>query len=542
MKWNHSSTYSLSFILAIGLVSPALATKSIIAKSSLAAPIPVKKAALDPNFPYGSTPQGNVCTDATDEFATPETMLGSWAMLQAVATDIQNGVLPSIFTESNVVYAVGTAAIGDQLGISNCSGGCNQLNGYCFALQFKGPPAPNYPFMIFQSVNIGANSNSFDIYMAGGGTGAFSQYCPTFWGTTDVNWAANIENAQSCDAYFNNYQGFNSHYSVTYKGTAHPALTTLQNACTFASSAVTGFNAKNWTNVEVVPVTCPKSLTQITGLAIPSTITTVGNKKITKLATLTAQDFANSTITPVTTTQMQDCKTPSSGFCGNIPASQPNYEASISSSLTAPILNGSSPPTQTGTLCATVPAPVGYTGTTFPTILAAGPSTDTINITQFGTAACISNVAVGTYTLTGSTLTNTNGQTFNPTSSPSATVIQNATTSATVTYTTTPPCAMTAQCSTWGTPQDSWSGSSCNFTISQPTELTSPTVITMKTRGITSITGAWNANVTLTNGQISAQLTNPAFVPTFGFNASGVITVPSSAMLTTKGQSSMALG
>ena len=558
-------------------------------------------------------------------------MLGSWAMIQAVTADIQNGVLPTMFTGSNVVYAVGTAAIGDQLGLANCSGGCNQLNGYCFALQFNGPPAPNYPYMIFQSVNIGANNNSFDIYMAGGGTGAFSQYCPTFWGTTNVNWAANIENASSCAAYFNNYQGFNSQYSVTYNGTVHSALTTLENACTFASSAVTGFNTKNWTNVAVVPVTCPKSLTQITGVEIPSTVTTVGNQPITNLANLTAQSFAKSTMTPVTTTQMQDCKTPSSGFCGNVPASQPNYEASISASLTAPLLNSSTPSTF-GTLCVTVPAPTGYTGTAFPTISAAGPSAYIIKITGFGTAACTSNVAVGTYTLTGSVLTNANGQTFNPTSSPSATVNQNATTNATVTYTTqamgtlavsvtggsncsisptqtfnvtytsgatsktlmvtgttpastsvpagtytisvtpatlpsnaqcsatynnsvsitpnatvnekinytyTQPasCAMTAQCSTWGTPQNPWAGSTCNFAITQPTGLTNPTVVTMTTLGITAITGAWNANVTLANGQVSAQLTNPVYVTNFGFNANGVITAPPSATLTTNGKS-----
>jgi len=135
---------------------------------------------LSPNFPYGSPPTGNVCV-STDYYATPETMLGSWAMIQATTMDTQGSVLPSFLSDTNTVYAVGTAALGDQLGIASCSGGCNQLNGYCFALKFNGKTP--YPYMIFQSVNIGANPDTFDIYMAGGGSGAFPAPCQTFWGT-----------------------------------------------------------------------------------------------------------------------------------------------------------------------------------------------------------------------------------------------------------------------------------------------------------------------------------------------------------------------
>ena len=40
---------------------------------------------------------------------------------------------------------------------------------------------------------------------------------------------------------------------------------------------------------------------------------------------------------------MQDCKTPSSGYCNNVAVSVPNYEASISASLTAPLLSGPAP-------------------------------------------------------------------------------------------------------------------------------------------------------------------------------------------------------
>jgi hypothetical protein len=295
---------------------------------------------IDPNFPYGSAPTGNVCV-STDNYATPETMLGSWAMLQAASMDTQGSVLPGFLSDTNTVYAVGTAALGDQLGIANCSGGCNELNGYCFALKFNGKTP--YPYMIFQSVNIGANPDSFDIYMAGGGSGAFPAQCQTFWGTGgNINWADHIQNS-SCSGYFGDYSSINSTYSVTYNGIAHTAKTTLQNACAFASTGQSGFNTQNWSNVSVVPVTCPTSLIQITGVELPTSITTVGNQAIHNLSTLTDSDFAASTLTPVTTTQMQDCKTPSSGYCSNVAVSVPNYEASISASLTEPLLTGTPP-------------------------------------------------------------------------------------------------------------------------------------------------------------------------------------------------------
>jgi hypothetical protein len=295
---------------------------------------------LDPNFPYGNSPTGDVCV-SSDYYATPETMLGSWAMIQAVTLDTQGNVLPSFLSGSNTVYAVGTAAIGDQLGIANCSGGCNELNGYCFALKFNGKTP--YPYMIFQSVNIGANPDSFDIYMAGGGSGAFPGPCQTFWGTGgSVNWANHIQDT-TCSGYFGDYSSINSTYSVTYSGVVHTAKSTLENACTYASPGQTGFNSQNWDNISVVPVTCPTSLTQITGVQLPSSTTTVGNQKIHNLSTLTDSDFSTSTITPVTTTQMQDCKTPSSGYCGNVSVSVPNYEASISADLTAPLLTGAPP-------------------------------------------------------------------------------------------------------------------------------------------------------------------------------------------------------
>jgi hypothetical protein len=197
--------------------------------------------------------------------------------------------------------------------------------------------------MIFQSVNIGANPDSFDIYMAGGGSGAFPAPCQTFWGTDNtINWANHIQDT-TCSGYFGDYSRINSTYSVTYKGVTHNAKNTLEDACIYASPGQTGFNSQNWTNVIVVPVTCPASLTQITGVRLPPSITTIGNQAIHNLSTLKDSDFAASTIAPVTTTQMQDCKTPSSGYCNNVSVSVTNYEASISANLTTPLLAGAPP-------------------------------------------------------------------------------------------------------------------------------------------------------------------------------------------------------
>ncbi len=320
--------------------SPTDATPNPFMCSQPSAANLIQTTSLDSAFPYGSAPKGDVCV-TSDYYATPETMLGSWAMIDAVAMDSAGHVLPSFLTPENVVYAVGTAAIGNELGLANCSTGCNDLNGYCFALQFN--DKSTYPYMIFQSVNIGANPSSFDIYLAGGGSGAFPESCAQFWGTDNsVNWAAHIEDS-SCEAYFNNYATIHSQYAATYASTTHPAKQTLIDACQFASSSKTGFNTQNFQHVTVVPVTCPASLTQITGVAIPNDITVIGNQTIQPLSTLTINSFTQSSIKNLTTTQMQDCKTPSSGYCGNVPSSVTNYEASISANLMQPLLTGAAP-------------------------------------------------------------------------------------------------------------------------------------------------------------------------------------------------------
>ncbi len=304
----------------------------------------------DSSFPYGSAPDGNVCV-SSDYYATPETMLGSWAMLQAVDMDMASGQLPSTFKD-NIVYAVGTAAVGNYYGYANCAGGCNQLNGYCFAIKYN--TKSTYQYMIFQSVNIAANDNSFDIYMAGGGCGAFCNSCSTFWGTGSIPWADHILNS-SCATYFANSANINSAYSVTYNGQAHPAKQTLLDACAFASSSVSGFNTQNFSDIVFIPVTCPTSLTQVTGVALPSSVQTIGNNNVPLLdiSSLTESSFSGpNAVTSATTTQMQDCKTPSSGYCGNVATSIPNYEASISASTSAPLL--------TNAYCAKNPGKTGF--------------------------------------------------------------------------------------------------------------------------------------------------------------------------------------
>lgn len=309
-----------------------------------------KEVLTDSAFPYGAAPEGNVCV-SSDYYATPETMLGSWAMLQAVEMDMASGELPSSF-QGNIVYGVGTAAVGNYYGYTNCGGGCNEINGQCFAIKFN--TKSTYSYMIFQSVNIGANTNSFDIYMAGGGCGAFCNSCGNFWGTNSIPWASHILNS-SCSAYFANASSINAPYSVTYNGQTHTAKNTLLDACNFASAEVSGFNTQNFDNIVFIPVTCPRALTQVTGVALPSSVQTIGtnNVPLLPISSLTVSSFSGpNAITTATTTQMQDCKTPSSGYCGNVAVSVPNYQASISASTTIPLL--------TNAYCAKNPGKIGF--------------------------------------------------------------------------------------------------------------------------------------------------------------------------------------
>lgn len=313
----------------------------------------------DTNFPYGAAPQGNVCIGEEDFYATPETMLGSWAMQQAVELDHHAGDLPDFLYNAGVVYAVGTASLGTELGIPNCEFGCSEINGYCFAIQFVNDTSLHKPYMIFQSVDTAALKNSFDIYLAGGGCGAFpASFCNTFWGVTDgsVDWDSSIQNTSpihgDCAQYFDNFRSINSSYSVIFDGIEHAANRTLIDSCNFAFDS--GYNRKNFSNLRVVPVTCPTALTQITGIKQNSSVTTIGTKTIQPLSSITSEtafttyNVADTCVCPVSapcdqctsTTQMQDCKTPSAGYCHTITpgTTVPNYEASISATLENPLL------------------------------------------------------------------------------------------------------------------------------------------------------------------------------------------------------------
>ena len=108
----------------------------------------------------------------------------------------------------------------------------------------------------------------------------------------------------------------------------------------------------------------------------------------------------------------------------------------------------------------------------------------------------------------------------------------------TVNYTYTSPstCSIKAQCNTWGTPSDPWAGSSCNLFISTQSGMTKPTVLTLAVAGITQVTSAWGASATLTNGNLVMSLLDPVYTANVGFNANGVITLPTQATLATNGQ------
>ena len=314
---------------------------------------------LDKNFPYNAAPEGTVDLWRAD-FATPETMLGSWAMLQAV--DLDKDLLPAFMSSENTVYAVGTAEVETLLGIpssTTCHDWyCADLDGYCFAAKFDntitdnhGHPNDPYKYMIFQSVNTSATPGTFDIYMAGGGSGSYPAECDQFWGTTgsNVKWNDHIKDYEDCDSYFDSYNNFKPIYSVTYDNNQKNALDTLKNACTFASN--TGFNAENFIGVKIIPVTCPTALTQVTGLRNndnddnddndhPAT-TSLGNYTIQNLKELTKDMFedTNKSIA-ITTTQMQDCRTPTSGFKNNNTNTVDPYNASISACCSLLMMSG----------------------------------------------------------------------------------------------------------------------------------------------------------------------------------------------------------
>ena len=370
--------------------------------TSSAVSIGLQTADTTPTFPFGVAPSCNLSLEPFEwnpQYSTPETLLGSWAMQQAVVNDVNltsPQQLPAntslTLDSSNTVYAVGTAAVGsffvDDFS-GQCDHGCNKMGGQCFAIRFNEKITEDkpYPYMIFQSVNTIASIDTFDVYMAGGGCSPDSgncDFCPTFWNTgspqyecpgdtSSVNFACNIgltSGSTPCDDFFLNYSSakISTDYTVTDEST-HTGIATLQDACAFAmptnmtstgsSGTVSGtadFNmgiagdgtTAGFYKISAVPVTCPQYLTQVTGLAVATPPIAAS---IT-LSELTKTDFDNATLTIThdpsgsgldcyntstdgcpATTQMQDCKTPSTGFDANNQTTQANYAASYSAAI-----------------------------------------------------------------------------------------------------------------------------------------------------------------------------------------------------------------
>jgi hypothetical protein len=328
--------------------------------------------ALDVNFPYGQPPAkgSEICASSSTNFSTPETLMGSWAMRAATCYDEQKGNLPNFMNKKNTAYAVGTAAVGDLLGLSNCKTGCDELNGYCFAMRIndKVKNQDAFQYVIFQTVNIGAAPNTFDLYIAGGGCGAFCQSCANFWGG-NIDWSQHILDKPfegNCDAYFNQYKNFTPQYQASYNGKAYGALETLKNACKFTQDSQ--FNHANFKDVSVIPVTCPQSLVQISGIGATPNPLKVGKLNIIELNKIAKTDFDTDTAFQIhqgtsnyqgfATTQMQDCQIPSSGYC-NKPSTNlsPNYTVSISANLSGPIVSAPPPSYE---FCQNNPGLTGY--------------------------------------------------------------------------------------------------------------------------------------------------------------------------------------
>lgn len=165
-----------------------------------------------------------------------------------------------------------------------------------------------------------------------------------------------------------------------------------------------------------------------------------------------------------------------------------------------------------------------------------GSNTNQIQVTA--STPSTRSVPVGTYTINVTPDPLPNNTQCSAQYNKTVNVTANTNTQENITYIYTPPatCSINAQCSTWGTPQDPWAGSSCNFFINTQFQMTKPTVLTMAAIGITQILNAWNATTTLTNGNVVMDLNDPVYVTNVGFNASGIITLPSQASLATNGQ------
>ena len=122
-----------------------------------------------------------------------------------------------------------------------------------------------------------------------------------------------------------------------------------------------------------------------------------------------------------------------------------------------------------------------------------------------GTTPVSAMLPVGTYSISVSPTTLPSNAQCQAQLGNSVSISANTTAEEAINYTFSPPpppstCKINASCSTWGTPSDPWAGSSCNFIINNQTGMTNPTILTLTTTGITSLTAVWNATGTLSNG------------------------------------------
>lgn len=172
---------------------------------------------------------------------------------------------------------------------------------------------------------------------------------------------------------------------------------------------------------------------------------------------------------------------------------------------------------------------------TFTVTYASGQSSKQLIVT--GGTPVSTKLQVGSYTISVAPATLPASSNCNAKYTNSVNITAGTTTQETINYVYSSPaaCSISASCSTWGTPSDSWAGSSCNFNINMKTAMTNPTVITMPVSGISSLSGIWNATGSLKGGNVVLTLGDAVYTPSFGFNANGIISLPSSATLVTNG-------
>ena len=147
---------------------------------------------------------GDVC------YAPAEHTLGSFALQNALTRDLtgepdeaMKTALNLINNDRTVVYAVGSA------GVSPClnNGTCDDNNGKCYQLRVNAEATKTNKDIdvIMQSVNTGL-PNSFDVFQAQGGAGAFGgdvTACDMLWGSKPEDslfWSDHIQDSTVCQS------------------------------------------------------------------------------------------------------------------------------------------------------------------------------------------------------------------------------------------------------------------------------------------------------------------------------------------------------